>query len=133
MFLGLEYIDKPPAEDMRFDLFFSSHVIEHMQNPMLLKDWIGKSLKDDGISLITCPNGSDHGRFSRSWSKLWGQVHPNYISDKFLCKNFSDFSGTVFDDYLLNEKDLARKLCNKEMSSMLPESAELWFIAQKVH
>ena len=131
--LGIEYIEKPPEKDMRFDLLFSSHVIEHMQNPIILKDWIVKSLKDDGISLITCPNGSDSAKFNKNWSQLWGEVHPNFISDRFLCKNFSDFQGTVFDESLLNEKDLASKLCNKEMSSMLPESSNLWFIAQKIN
>lgn len=131
--LGIEYIEKPPEKDMRFDLLFSSHVIEHMQNPIILRDWIIKSLKDDGISVITCPNGSDSAKFNKNWSQLWGEVHPNFISDRFLCKNFSDFKGTIFDESLLSEKDLASKLCIKEISSMLPESPNLWFIAQKIN
>ena len=131
--LGIEYIEKPPEKDMRFDLFFSSHVIEHMQNPIILRDWIVKSLKDDGISFITCPNGSDSAKFNKNWSQSWGEVHPNFISDRFLCKNFSDFKGTIFDESLLSEEDLASKLCIKEISSMLPESPNLWFIAQKIN
>ncbi len=131
--LGIEYIDEPPEKDMRFDLLFSSHVIEHMHNPLKIRDWMLDSLKDDGITLITCPNGSDQAKLNKNWSKGWGEVHPNYISDEFLCKNFSDFAGGVFDESLLIEKDIAEKLCNKEMHSTLTVSPSLWFIAQKVN
>ncbi len=129
--LNIKYIDKLEDIDDTFDLFFSSHVIEHMHNPLELKRWANKILAKNGVLLITCPNGSDHSRNSKNWSKLWGEVHPNFISDEFICKNFSEYNGSVFDESLIDDPSCIPKLLRNKISTLSPVSSNLWFIGQK--
>ena len=129
--LNMSYLDNIDCDDFKFDLLFSAHVIEHMENPLELKECANKLLKDDGILLLTCPNGSDHAKNNKNWSKVWGELHRNFISDMFLCRNFSDYKGAVFNGSLLNDVNFVSNLCNQNMCSMLPDDSDLWFIAQK--
>ena len=129
--LNIKYIDKLEDIDEEFDLFFSSHVIEHMHNPLEIKSWANKILCNNGVLLITCPNGSDQSRLNKNWSKLWGEVHPNFISDEFICQNFSEYNGSIFDESLINDPTCIPKLLVNKISTLRPESSNLWFIGQK--
>jgi SAM-dependent methyltransferase len=73
-----------------FDCFFSAHVIEHVPSPAKAFDYALRLLKPNGIFVSFTPNGSkEHRIASPQWSKLWGQVHPNFIDDVFLDKSFN--------------------------------------------
>ncbi|GHN02870.1 hypothetical protein WSM22_43590 [Cytophagales bacterium WSM2-2] len=74
------------------DLFYSSHVIEHVPS---IPDMISEAkrlLKPEGIFLAECPNGSPDFRSKNEFGfhKGWGLVHPNYLSDKFYMHLFKD-------------------------------------------
>lgn len=75
------------------DIFFSSHVIEHVPK---VSDMIetGKNLLKDGGYLITiCPNGSPEFRKKnkRYFHLAWGKVHPNLLNAKFFENAFKDY------------------------------------------
>jgi 2-polyprenyl-3-methyl-5-hydroxy-6-metoxy-1,4-benzoquinol methylase len=73
----------------QFDCFFSAHVIEHVPTPARSFDYARRLLKPGGLFVSFTPNGSEGHRVSSSnWSKLWGEVHPNFIDDIFLDYNF---------------------------------------------
>jgi 2-polyprenyl-3-methyl-5-hydroxy-6-metoxy-1,4-benzoquinol methylase len=74
-----------------FDIFFSSHVLEHLS---AVKDSIEFGmhiLKPGGLFVAFTPNGSEEYRQieSKSWDKLWGLVHPNFLDSQFYKKTFS--------------------------------------------
>lgn len=130
--LGVKYINNPSELDASVDLIFSSHVIEHMSNPSLIRECEDKVLRSDGIVLLTCPNGSDSARFSSpSWRKLWGEVHPNFISDQYLCRLFSDFNGTISGAEIFMRNSGLERLFRGKMASSLPTTSDLFLIAQK--
>lgn len=77
-----------------FDVIFSSHVLEHVPS---VQDSIGmlmKMLKPGGIFVAFTPNGSMQFRNAAqdSWSRLWGEVHPNFLDDEFYSSNFNGVS-----------------------------------------
>lgn len=83
--LGIEiYTDTAKLTDNN-DVFFSSHVIEHVPvvSEMLKK---GKELiHSDGAIITICPNGSPDYRKNNpeAFHLCWGQVHPNYLNAQF--------------------------------------------------
>ena len=72
-----------------FDCFFAAHVIEHVPSPARAFDHAMRLLKPGGLFVSFTPNGSaGHRAASPAWSKLWGEVHPNFIDDVFLDYSF---------------------------------------------
>lgn len=83
--MGLRIYSK--VEDLvgKYDLIFSSHVIEHLSD---IKSFLSLSrnlLKEDGYLMLFCPNGNNQyrARERKEWHVNWGLVHPNYISTDF--------------------------------------------------
>jgi 2-polyprenyl-3-methyl-5-hydroxy-6-metoxy-1,4-benzoquinol methylase len=73
----------------QFDCFFSAHVLEHVPSPAQSLNYAMLLLKPGGIFVSFTPNGSSGFRAASSdWSKLWGEVHPNFIDDIFLDYSF---------------------------------------------
>jgi 2-polyprenyl-3-methyl-5-hydroxy-6-metoxy-1,4-benzoquinol methylase len=73
----------------QFDCFFSAHVIEHVPAPAKAFAYARQLLVEGGLFVSFTPNGSSgHRAASRNWSRLWGEVHPNFIDDKFLDYSF---------------------------------------------
>lgn len=71
------------------DCFFAAHVIEHVPSPAQAFDHAMRLLKPGGLFVSFTPNGSaGHRAASPAWSKLWGEVHPNFIDDAFLDHSF---------------------------------------------
>lgn len=75
------------------DIFFSSHVIEHVPK---VSDMLatGKGLLKKGGYLVTiCPNGSPEFRQKNAhdFHLAWGKVHPNYLNAKFFANAFRDY------------------------------------------
>ncbi len=77
-----------------FDIFFSSHVLEHVPSVKDSIEFGMDLLKPNGFFVAFTPNGSEEYRNIKgeSWNKLWGLVHPNFIDKKFYEKAFADKS-----------------------------------------
>lgn len=75
--------DQLPAE---FDIFYSSHVFEHVPSPARSFGDARRLLgKNGGLCVIITPNGCDAFRKRRPgrWHQLWGRKHPNFLDDTF--------------------------------------------------
>ncbi|MGB0522314.1 MAG: class I SAM-dependent methyltransferase [Flammeovirgaceae bacterium] len=74
------------------DLFFSSHVIEHLIDlPKFIQE--SKShLTSDGIFMAFCPNGNleYRQREPNIWHGSWGDIHVNLIDEAFAKHIFKD-------------------------------------------
>ena len=95
--LGVRVIDDPFSFSFisefnnSFDCFFSAHVLEHVPKPSAVFDLAKRLLKPGGLFVSVTPNGAhDHRLASSNWSKLWGDVHPNFIDPEFLDRSFPD-------------------------------------------
>lgn len=68
-----------------FDCFFSAHVLEHVPSPSRVIKLARLALRPGGLFVAFTPNGSEAFRRAdpRAWHLLWGQVHPNFIDDRF--------------------------------------------------
>lgn len=73
-----------------FDLFFSSHVLEHVPSPLETFQLAKGKLRPGGLFLAFTPNGSAEYRVNTpvAWRKLWGLVHPNFLDAHFYRKHF---------------------------------------------
>lgn len=131
--LGIAYV-KEEDFTRTFDVVFSSHVIEHMHNPSIFRAHMDLLLIDGGFVVLTCPNGSLTGTVdhSNSWRRLWGQVHPNMISDSFLLKLFRGYKGSVTDEDLsdISIKELLDS-CLTSLSSHMPTTENLIALMKK--
>ncbi len=75
--------DQLPSD---FDIFFSSHVFEHVPSPAKSFNEARRLLGDKGgLCIIITPNGCDAFRKARPrwWHELWGRKHPNFLDDQF--------------------------------------------------
>ena len=88
------------------DIFFSSHVLEHVPSVQEIIDLGFRILKPGGLFVAFTPNGSTCYRQKNpdNWHRAWGLVHPNVL-DEFYYKKV--FSGRPFflssDPYVLQE------------------------------
>lgn len=76
----------------KFDVIFSSHVMEHLPDFSLINELLNTQLATGGLFVVVTPNGSMDfmkSNFS-SFHHLWGKVHPVLLSDKFVKRNFAD-------------------------------------------
>jgi 2-polyprenyl-3-methyl-5-hydroxy-6-metoxy-1,4-benzoquinol methylase len=96
--LGIEFIGElgavAPGHPLfeSFDCFFSAHVLEHVTCPEQVFRCSAKLLRPGGIFVCFTPNGTEaHRSRNRRWNKLWGEVHPNLIDDRFLRRSFSNW------------------------------------------
>lgn len=68
-----------------FDVFFSSHVFEHVPSVRDALDFGLRVLRPGGLLVVITPNGSEDYRHAapESWDKMWGLVHPNFLDAVF--------------------------------------------------
>jgi 2-polyprenyl-3-methyl-5-hydroxy-6-metoxy-1,4-benzoquinol methylase len=78
--------------DGQFDVFFSSHVIEHLPTPRLAFDLAEQKLKKGGLFVAITPNGSiDFLRANAAeYHRGWSAIHPLYLDDRFYRRRFHD-------------------------------------------
>lgn len=87
--LGVEIATKESQLSGHFDVFFSSHVIEHFSNPRKALAFAKRQLRKQGVFIAFTPNGSemrmqlDRGSYNHSW----GRLHPVYIDESFYHHN----------------------------------------------
>lgn len=74
------------------DIFFSSHVIEHVPSPGRMLDLGKKLVNKDGYLITICPNGSPEYRQKdpEGFHAAWGKVHPNYLNAAFFQTKFKN-------------------------------------------
>lgn len=83
--LGVDACDSLKRVEGKFDLVFSSHVLEHVDvlatNLDLLEGWV----RPGGLMVHVTPNGSNAYRqvAPRNWHLLWGEVHPQLLDENF--------------------------------------------------
>lgn len=89
-FLDIDVVPEPSDLKTPIDLFFSSHVLEHIPEIHKVFDVAKKSMAVDGYLIAFTPNGSDNFRKNDplSWNKCWGFVHPILIDDVFIKSYF---------------------------------------------
>lgn len=73
-----------------YDVFFSSHVLEHVPSVLSVIEFAEAILRNNGLFIAFTPNGSDQFRKKapKQWQKLWGQVHPNFLDDQYYVHQF---------------------------------------------
>jgi 2-polyprenyl-3-methyl-5-hydroxy-6-metoxy-1,4-benzoquinol methylase len=81
----------------RYDCFFSAHVLEHVPRPKTVFSYARTLLAANGLFVSFTPNGSAAFRQKEpvAWSKLWGEVHPNFIDKTFLDAEFRHSPRTI--------------------------------------
>ncbi|NDC76509.1 MAG: methyltransferase domain-containing protein [Chitinophagia bacterium] len=102
--LGLDIVTSEAELRGGADVFFSSHVIEHLPDPGRMITMGMDLLRPGGYFVAECPNGSEvrRRREPRLTRKAWGMVHPNLISGEFLAGAMADktflLTSTPFHD-----------------------------------
>ena len=88
--LGLNILSDENKLRNNNDLFFSSHVIEHVPSVSNMLSLASKILKKDGYIATICPNGSPEYRAKdpTGFHACWGKVHPNYLNAHFFQNNY---------------------------------------------
>ncbi len=88
--LGLDIVTSDTDLRADADIFFSSHVMEHLPDPGRMIATGMALLRPGGWFVAECPNGSEERRRREPilTRKAWGMVHPNLISAEFLSKAF---------------------------------------------
>jgi 2-polyprenyl-3-methyl-5-hydroxy-6-metoxy-1,4-benzoquinol methylase len=113
----------------QFDCFFSAHVIEHVPAPAKAFGYARQLLADGGLFISFTPNGSDgHRAVSKNWNKLWGEVHPNFIDDKFLDHSFKLSPRSIGSSPVTNAV-LPQEPLLLQLNQL--EGDELFFVARK--
>ncbi len=75
-----------------FDVFFSSHVLEHLPSVAEAIRLAKRLVRPGGWFVAHTPNGSEAYRVvnPRGWMGSWGLVHPNLLDDRFYLRAFGD-------------------------------------------
>ena len=98
--LGLTILTDEKQLKGNVDIFFSSHVIEHLPDIKHLFQLAKDLLTDDGFFVAYCPNGSVALKHKNPalFHNFWGQVHPNYLSAEFFATVFQDVPYLIGSD-----------------------------------
>lgn len=90
--LGINILTEENLLEGNADIFFNSHVIEHVPDIRHLFQTAQRLLTEEGYFVAYCPNGSPEfaARSPYVFHKLWGLVHPNFLNAAFFSKVFKD-------------------------------------------
>lgn len=95
------------------DVFFSSHVIEHVPSVANMLQCAKYLVSETGAIITLCPNGSPEFREVDpvAFHRCWGKVHPNFLNPNFFLSFFADnpvlITTTPFDYDLIKYWDKA--------------------------
>jgi len=89
--LQLDIVSEPTEIKSKFDVIFSSHVLEHLPDFSIVDKLIEDHLNPGGHFIAVTPNGSNDFRKKNfdAFHQLWGKVHPVLLADIFVTKNFA--------------------------------------------
>lgn len=82
--LGCKMVEDLSALYGTLDCLFSSHVIEHLPDPGILLSEAQKLLATGGYFVCFCPNGNPDLQSRDYYHKVWGKVHPLFITPAFM-------------------------------------------------
>ncbi|MDB4414889.1 class I SAM-dependent methyltransferase [bacterium] len=107
--LGLNIKTSEDDLELNNDIFFSSHVIEHLPDIPKMVTYAKKVLKHDGLFIAECPNGSKEFKMKHpnKFHRGWGLVHPNYLNAEYYKNLFSD------NPYLITSTPYTKELFDK--------------------
>lgn len=104
--LGLHVAESMHEVKGPYDVFFTSHVLEHVPSVQATIETAFQLLRSGGLFVAFTPNGSVAFRSKKpkDWRRLWGRVHPQFLDDVYYRKQFERLA-TVLDSapYKLNE------------------------------
>jgi 2-polyprenyl-3-methyl-5-hydroxy-6-metoxy-1,4-benzoquinol methylase len=88
--LDLDVVDDIQAVSGTFDVFFSSHVLEHVPAPRDVFALARRLVRPGGLFLAVTPNGSVHCERAdyQSYHRKWGMHHPHLLDDEFYRSEF---------------------------------------------
>ena len=130
--LGVSLKSRAEVKAGAYDVFFSSHVIEHVPSVAEMIEFGMRSLKPGGLFVAFTPNGSASFRsvLPNNWHKSWGLVHPQLIDEVFLMRNFSSVPLIITSSpHPLQSFSNWKRTALSEVVSL--EGAELFFAIQK--
>lgn len=130
------WVEAPEARES-MDIFFSAHVLEHVPRPDKVFQHAKRILKQNGIFVAVCPNGSAACRaVHASWSQLWGEVHPNMIDELFMNRSFHGWPRVIGSSPVKIESMVAEFLRNSNVPAVVYvdplERDELVFMARRL-
>lgn len=90
--LGIIVKDNESLLTKENDIFYSSHVLEHVPSIPHVINLAKNLLRPNGIFIAFCPNGSKTFRKKnpRAFHRLWGLVHPNFLNPEYFSHLFND-------------------------------------------
>ncbi|MFT5858097.1 MAG: hypothetical protein ACI865_000181 [Flavobacteriaceae bacterium] len=90
--LGVKIFSKLEQLPVEQDLMLSSHVIEHLVDLPKFFQFSKVHLKNDGVFMAFCPNGTAEYRTREpeTWHGSWGDIHVNLIDVEFAKLAFKD-------------------------------------------
>jgi 2-polyprenyl-3-methyl-5-hydroxy-6-metoxy-1,4-benzoquinol methylase len=88
--LGLPIFSSVNDLKGKYDVIFSSHVLEHLPDFSEINNLYRDHLSENGLFIAVTPNGSHDFLKARydAYHQLWGKVHPVLLNKKFVQKNF---------------------------------------------
>jgi 2-polyprenyl-3-methyl-5-hydroxy-6-metoxy-1,4-benzoquinol methylase len=91
--LGIEAYSSWDQITGTFDIFFSTHVLEHVPNVRKIIDKGWQMLRPNGLFIAFTPNGSTEFRTKdpSAWHSLWGGGHINFLDKIYYNQVFNQF------------------------------------------
>lgn len=131
--LGVTIADSTDDLPKEVDLVVSSHVIEHLPRIDQFIDLAKSHLKENGIFMAFCPNGSNayRKRDPKVWHVNWGLNHPNYLTPEFAFNAFSDNPHLILTgDWSFDPQDITSWDGKSEAVGQKQDGKELLIIAK---
>ncbi len=94
---GIDVVDSMMEVEEQFDIFFLSHVLEHVPSVSKVIEQGFSILRPGGLFVAFVPNGCSEYRSKNPthWRKLWGKVHPQFLDQVFFLKYFERCSNIL--------------------------------------
>ncbi|MGC4036277.1 MAG: methyltransferase domain-containing protein [Chitinophagaceae bacterium] len=129
--LGIDIFTDESMLKENVDVFFSSHVIEHLPDIKMMFRLSQKLINENGFFVSFCPNGSEEFKQKNpeSFHHFWGQVHPNFLNANFYAKAFRDVPYLIGSNFS-SDNDILQ--WNQESQTMLDLSGHELFVIAKL-
>ncbi|MEJ6021318.1 class I SAM-dependent methyltransferase [Ramlibacter sp. PS4R-6] len=115
-----------------FDVFFCSHVLEHLPAVQEAIDFAFKILVPDGVFVAVTPNGASafRQREPAAWHRAWGFVHPNFLDPDFYALTFRERPYLITSDPYTPEEIAAWRASGQQVIGDTGRGSELLVLAQ---
>lgn len=130
--LKLNIVNRESNLSPEADVFFSSHVLEHLPNVSEVIRMALSKLKKGGFFIAFTPNGSDayRSKSPKEFHTQWGKVHPNCLTDRYYKFQFPNEPILLMSNpYHLDE---ILKWDKKQCKQLMLSGSELCIVSIKV-